>query len=121
MSWWDGARRRPQPEAAAATRPGASLSAVAEAADAARTGAGEALDRLAGLLPAVDEAGDAALAREALGVVRAMPRVTVRLDEHSRRSVGRKRIRASAALGPDTTGMLRVWLSGSADTAGTDS
>jgi hypothetical protein len=78
---------------AAATRPGASLSAVAEAADAARTGAGEALDRLAGLLSAVEEAGDAA----------------------------RKRIRAAAALGPDATGMLRLWLSGSADTAGADS
>ncbi len=62
---------------------------VREAATAAvrAGGGGEPVGRLVDALLAVDEAGDAGLASEALRVLHEMPRVVVRLDEWGRRIV----------------------------------
>jgi len=72
MMW---ARRRRQEDTPTPREP-VVVSAVAEAADAARVHGGEALDRLIDRLLAVDEAGDAGLARDALDVLRARPAVS---------------------------------------------
>jgi hypothetical protein len=81
MIW---ARRRVQGDSPA-PRERVTVSAVAEAADAARVHGGEALDWLIDRLLAVDEAGDTALAREALGMLQSRPWVVGRLDERARR------------------------------------
>jgi hypothetical protein len=109
-------RRRREDAPTPAAEPARAVSGLAESANEVLVRGWEALDRLIDQLLAIDETGDTGLAREALRVLQATPRVVARLDEHARRILWWSAYyspvinRAAERLRDDTAGPIAVAL-----------
>jgi hypothetical protein len=82
---WLKRGRRPGRQTTAEPKP--SVAAVRTAATEAAARGWEELERLVEVLADVEETGGDDLGRAALGVLRELPRVVARLDEHARRAL----------------------------------